>query len=201
MTAQFKEVKTSISKNNPETKKNEFQGFYGYFLPILADVFAGFPAPDSWDSKEVEKEGEKATIETPVYKDEKLAFLQASLTQRVVGMARARINAGNEPANDWEAMLESGNAGEYQKQKQAFKVALAKWLKATKAEIFTEGQQASILSFCETGLLKMADAGRKEKVGALYMEFLGTLEDAAIYSSMINSIKKAISYEPVAADW
>lgn len=197
----FKTVQTAISERNKETKKNEFKCFASYGLPVLSDVNDSFPAPDSWESKEVEQDGQKATLETPVYKDEKLAFLQAALSQRVVGMARARINAGNEPAYEWEALLESGNAGEYQRQKAEFRIALAKWLKDNKSEQYTQEQQASILSYCEVKTLKVADATRKERVATIYNEFIETLEDSAQFGSMIKSIESAINYNAELVDF
>lgn len=186
--ATFKQVVMAISTT--ENSKRVFQKFLPYGLPTLDAVMEGMPAPDRWESEEIEPvKGTTATVETPVYDNEQLNWLQTALTQRVQGLARSRDKSGQEPAMDWTALLESAGGGsKYPVLLKEFKELLAQHLGNLG---MTDAQITAILSY--TNPVKLAEAveAKQARVLELVEGFKEALDDPGYFSPVFNSLERA----------
>lgn len=184
----FKQVVMAISTT--ENGKRVFQKFLPYGLPTLADVAEGMPAPDRWEAEEIEPvKGTAATVETPVYDNEQLNWLQTALTQRVQGLARSRDKSGQECAMDWTALLESAGGGsKYPVLLKEFKELLAEYLTGAG---MTDAQVTAVLGY--TNPVKLAEAveAKQSRVMELVAGFKEALDDPGYFSSVFASLERA----------
>ncbi len=192
--ATFKSVIMAISVTQAVNGKNQrvFQKFLTYGLPTLADVSTEFPAPDRWAAEEIEPvKGETDTVESPVYDNEHLQWLQDALTQRVQGLARSRDKSGQEPAMDWNALLESAGGGsKYPVLLKEFKEMLSEYLTS---KGMTDAQVAAVLGYTNPIKLSEAIEAKQARVMELVNEFKEALDEPAYFGSVFASLERAIA--------
>lgn len=188
----FKQVVMPISVTQAVGGKNQrvFQKFLPYGLPTLADVIEGMPEPDRWTEEEVSPtKDDKATIESPVYDNEQLQWLQDALTQRVQGLARSRDKSGQEPAMDWTALLESAGGGsKYPVLLKEFKELLTEFLTQ---KGFTDAQVAAVLGYTNPVKLSEAVEAKQARVMELVAEFKEAVDDPGYFGSVFASLERA----------
>jgi len=197
--AKFHEVQMRIAER--KAGKNVFKCFLTYGIPTLDQVSPNLPAPDSWEGTEVTEGEETIVVNSPVYTSDTLQYVQDAIIQRLQGLARSRLSAGQEQCTTWNEVAESGGAGtKYPVQLKAFREGFATWLQDVSP--YNEIQSAAIMSYTDTRRLLTQDDERKAKFAGVVSEYVESLGDKAVeIGSVISAINRAITTTQEDLDW
>lgn len=181
--------------------KNVFSKFLAIGIPTLDMVSDSLPAPDSWKEETVTEGEQQAVVRTPVYEDDKLAYVQDAIIQRIQGLARSRDKTGQTACMTWEEVAESGGSGvKYPILLKEFREKFASWMSS--ATELNDKQQAALLSYTDSKLLLRADQHKKERVAEFLAQFVESLgEEALSLASVINVLNRSLETEQEDVDF
>lgn len=157
----------------------------------LAAFIPGFDLPYGLES--IELGDKKEQVSRVKYADEKVQFVYESVLARVEAAAKAKIAAGNEPAETLEDLLSATRGGQYMADAKAVREAVTAYL-LSKGN--SEAQAAAVVSKMDTRVLKSADEATRKTI-ALVLTKVSEAVDLSAYQSVVDNIIKAAEGEAV----